>query len=66
MIKDFRDYNLLPHNTFGIEARCRRFVEFENDHEAMEVAEMLRESTLPFLIIGEGEDKAKLKELVSE
>lgn len=48
------DYSLRTHNTFGIDVKCRRFVEFENDHEAMEVAEMLRESILPFLIIGEG------------
>lgn len=54
MIKDFRDYNLLPHNTFGIEARCRRFVEFESVDEAREVATMLQEADEPLLIVGSG------------
>ena len=54
MIKDFRDYNLLPHNTFGIEARCRRFVEFESVDEAREVATMLQEADEPLLIVGGG------------
>lgn len=54
MIKDFRDYNLLPHNTFGIEARCRRFVEFESVDEAREVATMLGEAEGPLLIVGGG------------
>ena len=54
MIKDFRDYNLLPHNTFGIEARCRRFVEFESVDEAREVATMLGEAEGPLLIVGSG------------
>ena len=54
MIKDFRDYNLLPHNTFGIDARCRRFVEFESIEEAQQVATMLDNEDLPLLIIGGG------------
>ena len=54
MIKDFRDYNLLPHNTFGIDARCRRFVEFESIEEAQQVATMLDDEDLPLLIIGGG------------
>lgn len=54
MIKDFRDYNLLPHNTFGIDARCRRFVEFESIEEAQQVATMLDDEDIPLLIIGGG------------
>ena len=54
MIKDFRDYNLLPHNTFGIVARCHRFVEFESIEEARQVATMLDDEDLPLLIIGGG------------
>jgi UDP-N-acetylmuramate dehydrogenase len=45
------DYSLKEHNTFGIEARCRRFVEYASDDEACEVARQLSE---PFLIIGGG------------
>lgn len=53
-MKDLRDYSLKGHNTFGIEARCRRFLEFENDSEAMDVAAILRQSGMPYIIIGGG------------
>ena len=53
-MKDFRDYSLKEHNTFGIEARCSRFLEFENDTEAMDVAAILRQSNTPYIIIGGG------------
>lgn len=54
MMKDIRDYSLLQHNTFGIEARCRRFLEYASVEEAMQVAMVLRESSLPYIIIGGG------------
>ena len=54
MIKDFRDYSLLPHNTFGIEARCRRFVEFQSMEDAQQVATMLGDADQPLLIVGGG------------
>jgi len=53
-VKDFRDYSLKAHNTFGIEARCRRFVEYASEEEAREVAALLRNSDLPYIIIGGG------------
>ena len=53
-MKDLRDYSLKEHNTFGIEARCSRFLEFENDTEAMDVAAILRQSNTPYIIIGGG------------
>ena len=53
-MKDLRDYSLKGHNTFGIEARCRRFLEFENETEAMDVAAILRQSGMPYIIIGGG------------
>ena len=31
------DYSLKAHNTFGIEARCKRFIEFENVDELRQV-----------------------------
>ena len=48
------DYSLKSHNTFGIDARCRRFVEYTSVDEAREVADLLRHSDEPFLIIGGG------------
>ena len=53
-MKDERNYSLKEHNTFGIDAKCRRFIEFEDDDEAFEVAEILRKSALPYIIIGGG------------
>lgn len=53
-MKDFSDYSLKAHNTFGIEARCRRFLEYATEGEAREVAAVLRQSALPFIIIGGG------------
>ena len=53
-MKDLRDYNLLAHNTFGIDAHCSRFLEYETTAEAQQVAEILRETSLPYLIIGGG------------
>ena len=53
-MKDLRDYSLKEHNTFGIEARCSRILEFENDTEAMDVAAILRQSNTPYIIIGGG------------
>ena len=53
-MKDFRNYSLKEHNTFGIDAKCRRFIEFEDDEEAIEVAKILRESATPYIIIGGG------------
>lgn len=53
-MKDFRDYSLFNHNTFGIDAKCSRFIEYENDDEAIQVAEILRKSKQPYIIIGGG------------
>ena len=53
-MKDEKDYSLKAHNTFGIEAKCRRFLEFEDDDEAVEVAKILGKEKLPYIIIGGG------------
>ena len=53
-MKDLKDYSLKAHNTFGIDAKCSRFLEFENEQEAVEVARILRESDTPYIIIGGG------------
>ena len=50
-MKIYENYSLLSHNTFGIDAKCKQYVEYENTSEAQEVARQLSE---PFLIIGGG------------
>ena len=53
-MKDFKSYSLKEHSTFGIDAKCRRFLEYETDEEAIEVAAILRKERLPYIIIGGG------------
>ena len=53
-MRDLKDYSLKEHNTFGIDAKCSRFLEFENDQEAIEIARILREAATPYIIIGGG------------
>lgn len=48
------NYSLLKHNTFGIDARCRHFVEFDSTEELQQVALSLSDADLPLLIIGKG------------
>ena len=54
LMRDLKDYSLKAHNTFGIEAKCSRFLEYETIAEAQEVARILRESHTPYIIIGGG------------
>lgn len=53
-MKDFHDYSLLHHNTFGIDVRCRRFLEIETDDEALRLPTLLTAFDCPLLIIGGG------------
>ena len=54
MLRDISDYSLLAHNTFGIDAKCSRFLEYETTSEAQQVADILRHTTQPYMIIGGG------------
>ena len=49
-----QDYNLLPHNTFGIAARCKRFVEYATTEEARILACQLTLADGPLLLLGGG------------
>lgn len=50
-MKDLKDYSLLRHNTFGIDARCDRFVEFASVDELRQVLAGLEGD---YLLLGEG------------
>ena len=54
MMKDFNDYSLLRHNTFGIDVHCLRYIEYASTDEAVQACALLRASENPFLIIGAG------------
>ena len=53
-MKDIRDHSLLAHNTFGIDARCRRYLEYASVDEAQTICRQLSDTDYPLLIIGEG------------
>ncbi|MBF1437271.1 MAG: UDP-N-acetylmuramate dehydrogenase [Prevotella nanceiensis] len=53
-MKDLRNYNLLSHNTFGIDVECNRFVSFETAEEIHSFIANRTDSDLPTLVIGEG------------
>lgn len=50
----FRDYSLRAHNTFGIDARCREFVEYTSVEEAVQLAGQFHFTEQPLLILGGG------------
>lgn len=53
-MKDIRHYDLTAHNTFGIHAHCRRFIEYTSVEEAMQIASSLSTDDRPLLIVGAG------------
>jgi len=53
-MKDFSNYSLLAHNTFGIDAKCRRFVEFYSVEELQQLALTLTDADRPLLVLGGG------------
>ncbi len=53
-MRDLKDYSLKEHNTFGIDVKCSRFLEYERVEEAQAIAQILRETATPYLIIGGG------------
>lgn len=50
----YNDYNLLHHNTFGIDARCRKFVEYASTEDAQQLVKALTKADEPLLLLGGG------------
>lgn len=53
-MKDIKDYSLAAHNTFGIDAKCRRFIEFDDVDELKSVLGNCGNVAGPKLVIGGG------------
>ncbi len=53
-MKDFYDFNLKHHNTFGIDVKCRRFIEFESVDELLQIVAGLTDADKPLLVLGGG------------
>jgi len=54
MMKDLRNHSLLHNNTFAIEGRCRRFVEFETKEELLQAIGTLGDDDRRLMILGAG------------
>ena len=48
------NYSLLKHNTFGIDAKCQRFIEYTSVEDAQQIVRSLKEEDYPLLILGGG------------
>lgn len=53
-MKDLHDFELREHNTFGISAKCKRFVEFDCVAELQQAVRSLTDADKPLLILGGG------------
>ena len=53
-MKDFYDFNLKEHNTFGIDVKCCRFIEFESVDELLQIVNSLTDADKPLLVLGGG------------
>lgn len=53
-MKDIKNYSLAAHNTFGIDAKCRRFIEFDDVDELKSVLGNCGNVAGPKLVIGGG------------
>ncbi len=60
MIKEYTSYSLLPHNTFGIEAKAARYIEFSTENE---LVKLLKKGVgVPLLVIGGGSNLLFVKD----
>lgn len=53
-MRDIRNFDLTGHNTFGISARCARFVEFASVDELKHVLSGFTATDVPLLLLGGG------------
>ena len=53
-MRDILHFDLSKHNTFGIHASCKRFVEIDTAEEAAAFFPSLHDTDLPLLVIGGG------------
>ncbi|MCR5152828.1 MAG: UDP-N-acetylmuramate dehydrogenase [Prevotella sp.] len=52
-MKIYNDYSLAAHNTFGIDERCKRFIDIECEQDAIDVCSMI-DPDERLLIVGQG------------
>ena len=50
-MKTYEGYSLLQHNTFGIDVKCNKFIEYDSINDLSKIRESLTE---PFMCVGHG------------
>lgn len=53
-MRNIRNYDLSKHNTFGIKARCYRFVEYESEADLRAFLATMTDADMPLLMLGGG------------
>lgn len=53
-MKDLSNYNLKSHNTFGMDVKCRRFIEFETVGELRQIVNSMTSADMPLFVLGGG------------
>ncbi len=53
-MRDLHNYSLKDNNTFKIDVKCQRFIEFDTEEELIETLKTLEKKDEPILIIGSG------------
>ncbi|KAA6333880.1 UDP-N-acetylenolpyruvoylglucosamine reductase [termite gut metagenome] len=61
MIREYHNYSLLPHNTFGIDVTASRFIEYDTPNELCELISSSRIEE-PYLHIGQGSNLLFVKD----
>lgn len=61
-MKDLRNYSLLKHNTFGIPAEAKRFVEFDSSAEVQQFLQKENLSEQKYFVIGGGSNLLFLRD----
>ncbi|KAA6307938.1 UDP-N-acetylenolpyruvoylglucosamine reductase, partial [termite gut metagenome] len=61
MIREYHNYSLLPHNTFGIDVTASRFIEYDTPNELYELISSSRIEE-PYLHIGQGSNLLFVKD----
>ena len=53
-MKDYTNYSLLPYNTFGMDVKAARFVEYESVNELLCFLKEWKAQKTPLLHVGRG------------
>lgn len=50
----FKDYSLLHSNTFGIDQKCKEYIVYDGEEDAIDIARKISHLSCPYLLLGGG------------